>query len=223
MKKFSLLTTILSCLCISSCTAPKHRVYHHGFSQETSNVFASEILAQEFDTIERVLNILKEASNQLKEGKSVPREVLYGIIDIIENFSDKHHQEKEDKILFPFLKTVQDGDKIDFFGQLLLEHVLARDKIRELSFAINNLYQGKKEKKMITKISSSYIKLMKRHMKTEEKLLFPWMNTTLSHDDQVTLVEKFKAVEKEDISAGVHEKYVALIEEIENQLGLFSK
>ena len=37
------------------------------------------------------------------------------------------------------------------------------------------------------------------------------------------LIKKFEAMEKEDIDAGVHEKYTAVIERLEDQLGIYSK
>ena len=56
----------------------------------------------------------------------------------------------------------------------------------------------------------------------EEKILFPWINKTLTPDDQVMFVKKFDALEKEDLDAGVHEKYSAMIEKLEQQVGICS-
>ncbi|MDO8141609.1 MAG: hemerythrin domain-containing protein, partial [Candidatus Brocadiales bacterium] len=132
----------------------------------------------------------------------------------------KCHLEKEDKALFPFLKDVRGGEKKDFLGQLLMEHVSARDEIRNLSGAINYIYQGKKAKKKIIKIARAYIKFMDKHIHTEEKVLFPWINKVLTSDEQMILIRKFEAMEKEDIDGGVHEKYTVVIERLEEQLGL---
>jgi hemerythrin-like domain-containing protein len=53
----------------------------------------------------------------------------------------------------------------------------------------------------------------------EEKLLFPWINEVLTPDEQAIFMKKFEALEKEDLEAGVHEKYSAMIERVEQQLG----
>ena len=37
------------------------------------------------------------------------------------------------------------------------------------------------------------------------------------------LIKKFEAMEKEDINAGVHEKYTVMIERLEDQLGIYSE
>jgi len=49
------------------------------------------------------------------------------------------------------------------------------------------------------------------------------MNKVLTRDEQMILITKFEAMEKEDIDAGVHEKYTAIIERLENQLGIYSE
>ena len=123
-------------------------------------------------------------------------------------------------MLFPFLKNVRGGEKKDFLGQLLMEHVSARDAIRNLTGAVNYIYQGKKSKKKIIKIARAYIKFMDKHIRMEEKVLFPWMNKVMTRDEQMILIKNFEAMEKEDIEAGVHEKYTVMIERLEEQLGV---
>ena len=50
-----------------------------------------------------------------------------------------------------------------------MEHVSARDEIRNLAGAVNYIYQGKKAKKKIIKIARRYVKFMDKHIHTEEK------------------------------------------------------
>lgn len=220
MKKILLPFIITSCLSTFACTPSTYRIYEEHTHTENTDSFATEILHLEFDTTRRVLQILENASNCLENGKPVSKETFNEIIDVINGFIHKCHQEKEDRLLFPFLKNVRGGEKKDFLGQLLMEHVSARDEIRNLAGAVNYIYQGKKAKKKITKIARAYIKFMDKHIRMEEKVLFPWMNKVLTRDEQMILITKFEAMEKEDIDAGVHEKYTAVIERLEEQLGV---
>jgi len=221
VKKSFVLVVISLCVYISACTSSKDHTYQDHKHLENQHSSATEILHHEFVTIKRVLLILEKAASNLDAGNPVSQETFYKIVEIISNFSDKRHQEKEDKILFPFLKDVQGNGKKDFLGRLLMEHVSARDKIRDLSESITNIYQGKKEKKNIAKIAYSYTRYMEKHIHTEEKTLFPWINETLTHDEQAVLLKKFEDVEKEDIRAGLYEKYITMIEDLEKQLGLY--
>ena len=220
MKKIFLPFIITSCLSTFACTPSTYRIYEEHKHAENTDSFATEILHLEFDTTRRVLQILENASNCLDNDKPVSKETFNEIIDVINGFVHKCHQEKEDKLLFPFLKNVREGEKKDFLGQLLMEHVSARDEIRNLAGAVNYIYQGKKAKKKVTKIARAYIKFMDKHIRMEEKVLFPWMNKVLTRDEQMILITKFEAMEKEDIDAGVHEKYTAVIERLEEQLGV---
>ena len=223
MKKIFIAITIISCLYASACTPSTYRIYEEHKHTENPDVSATEFLHLEFDTTRRVLQILENASNCLDKDKPVSKEAFNEIIEIINGFTHRCHQEKEDKVLFPFLKNVRGGEKKDFLGQLLMEHVSARDEIRNLSVAVNYIYQGKKAKKKIIKIARAYVKFMDKHIRMEEKVLFPWMNKVLTRDEQMILIKKFEDMEKEDIEAGVHEKYTVMIERLEGQLGIYSE
>lgn len=223
MKNFFISITIISCLSVSACTPSTYRIYEEHKHAENPDAFATEILHREFDTTRRVLQILENASNCLDNDKPVSKETFNEIIDVINGFTHKCILGKEDNVLFPFLKGVRGGEKKDFLGQLLMEHVSARDEIRNLAGAVNYIYQGKKAKKKIIKIARAYIKFMDKHIRTEEKVLFPWINKVLTSDEQMILIKKFEAMEKEDIDAGVHEKYTAMIERLEEQLGLYTE
>ena len=220
MRKIFISIIITSCLYTSACAPSTYRIYQEHTHTESTDSFATEILHRDFDTTRRVLQILENASNCLDNDKPVSKETFNEIIDVINGFTHKCILEKEDKVLFPFLKDVRGGEKKDFLGRLLMEHVSARDEIRNLAGAINYIYQGKKAKRKITKIAQEYIKFMDKHIRTEEKILFPWINKVLTSDEQMILIKKFEALEKEDIDAGVHEKYTAVIERLEDQLGL---
>lgn len=224
MKKIFITIAVISCVCISACTSSKYTTPKDSkHIDENPHVYATEILNRDFDVIKRVLQILEKVSNCLDNGEPISRETFGEIIGIINEFSERRHQEKEEMVLFPLLKAERGGEKKDFLGRLLMEHVSARDQMRDFANAINNIYQGKKAKKQITKIAYGYNKWMKKHMQTEEKVLFPWVNKILTEDKQRILIEKFEAMEKEDIDNGRYEKYMTMIERLENQLGLCSE
>src|SRR3990167_5484207 len=136
MKKIFISISIISCLSASACTPSTYRIYEEHKHTENPDAFATEILHREFDTTRRVLQILENASNCLDKDKPVSKETFNEIIDVINGFTHKCILEKEDKALFPFLKEVRGGEKKDFLGQLLMEHVSARDDIRNLAGAV---------------------------------------------------------------------------------------
>lgn len=223
MKKIFIALFVVSCLSISACTSSKYMVYQDCRHAEDTASSVTEVLHYDLDVVKRMMHILERAANCLEKDEPVSKEVFDDIVEVISGFSDKRHQEKEDKVLFPALKVKDDGKKKDFLGRLLMEHVSARDEIRNLAKAINNIHHGKKAKKKIVKIARSYIKHIEKHIEMEEKILFPWINKTLTPDEHVMLIKKFKDMEREDINAGLYEKYSAMIERLEQQLGLYSE
>lgn len=221
MKKTALLVLSIFFVCISACVSQKHyHVYQENNSGENPGYFATDMLQHEFESAERVLQIMEKAANCLNKGDFITQETFRSIIEINREFLDKSHQEKEDKILFPFLKSLRGSEKKDFLGRLLMDHVTARDKIRDMLMSTSSISQGKKAKKKFTKIVYAYIKHMKKHMHMEEEILFPWINKVLTHEEQLTLMNNFKEKEKDFVQADTQGKYTAMIEELERQLGL---
>ncbi|MEP9412688.1 MAG: hemerythrin domain-containing protein [Candidatus Brocadia sp.] len=223
IKKIFISAVVVSCLSISACASSKYRVYQDCRHTKGTASSVTDVLHYDLDVVKRVIHILKRASNCLEKDEFVSKEIFDDIVEVISGFSDRHHQEKEDKILFPVLKIKDEGKKRDFLGRLLMEHVSARDEIRNLAKAINNIHHGKKAKRRIIKVARSYIKHMEKHIEMEEKILFPWINKVLTTDEHAMLIKKFEDMEREDIEAGVHEKYSAMIERLEQQLGLCSE
>lgn len=218
MKRFLVPLTVIFCVCNTACSVPQHRIYPEHTHIKNTNLSVTDILHNDFDIVKRMLHLLGKATYCLENGKPVSKGNFQDLIKIISEFSDKHHQEKEDKVLFPALKVKNDGEKKDFLGRLLMEHVSARDAIRNLTSALVNFDQGKKARRKIAKIAHSYIKQMEKHIEMEEKILFPWINKVLTADEQAMFIKKFEDMEKEDIADGVHEKYSAMIEMLEKQL-----
>ena len=215
------ITFVILCLVISSCNYFKHNRIYDKKQFENKEILATEILLQDFLITKRVLQILEKASYCLDEGEQVSKETFDEIIEVINEFSDKCHREKEEKILFPFLKDIKENGKIDFLCQLLMEHVTARELIRNLSELTNKFHQGKKARKKISKVAHTYIKHMRKHIQTEEKVLFPWINKVLTPDDHVLLIKKFEEMNQEEYKSGLYENYVSKIEDLEKQLQIY--
>ncbi|BBO19201.1 conserved hypothetical protein [Candidatus Brocadia pituitae] len=219
MKRVFVILVVIICAGIASCASSKHRIYQEHTHIENTKPLVTDILHNDFDVVKRMLYLMGKATDCLEHQKPVSKEHFKELVKVISEFSDKHHQEKEDKILFPALKVKNNGEKRDFLGRLLMEHVSARDEIRNLTAALNYFDHGKKAKKKVVKIAHSYIRNMEKHIEMEEKLLFPWINKVLTPDEQEMFVKKFEILEKEDIETGVHEKYSAIIEQLGQELG----
>jgi len=60
----------------------------------------------------------------------------------------------------------------------------------------------------------SYAGLLRAHIQKEDTILYPMADQALTEQDQAELAEAFERVEREEIGAGVHEKYHQLAHEL---------
>ncbi|MGQ3685124.1 MAG: hemerythrin domain-containing protein [Candidatus Loosdrechtia sp.] len=220
MKNTLITILILFSLCTSGCLSTKQTITQNTQSADNQGFYGTEIFLHEFEIIKRVLSILEKAIQSLENDQPVSQETLQRIVEVISNFSDKQHQEKADRILFPLLRDKEEGRRKYFLGRLLMQHVTLRDKIRNLSESLNTFYQGKRARKRIARIANSYIRYTRRHLGIEERILLSWANSVLTYEDQIMLKNKFETLKKHDIETGIYEKYAIMIEGLEKELGI---
>jgi hemerythrin-like domain-containing protein len=63
-----------------------------------------------------------------------------------------------------------------------------------------------------------YVTLLRQHIQKEDNILFPMADQVLTAQDQKDLAEAFDRVEREEMGAGEHERYHAMIDEMEDTL-----
>jgi len=56
------------------------------------------------------------------------------------------------------------------------------------------------------------------HIGKEDRVLFPMADQVLSEKDQAELLERFEAVEQEEMGEGVHSRYHHLAEELKRMV-----
>ncbi len=219
MKKIYLFAVIISGVCLGGCFFSKNNRINENNRVEARTTNVTDILNQDFDYMERMAVVLKNAVECLNKGDDrVTRETFTEIVEVIRDFSDKRHQEKEDAVLFPFLKDVHGNENKDLLGQLLMAHVSLRDKIRDLSVSLNGMYLGKKAKKKIANNANTYIRYTMKQINMEKKKLFPWITEMLKSDEQAMLVKKFEDMKKTEVDSGAYEKYTIMLQSLEGQV-----
>ena len=60
--------------------------------------------------------------------------------------------------------------------------------------------------------------MLKQHIQKEDQVLFPMAGRIIPVDKQEQVVEDFEKVEHEETGAGVHEKYLALADKLEQEV-----
>jgi hemerythrin-like domain-containing protein len=176
----------------------------------------TEALTAEHRTIERVLDVLEKLSrspveNSLDDWKKA--------LDFFVHFADQCHHFKEEQVLFPAMEEhgiPRDGGPI---GMMLMEHEEGRTYVRAMLAAIP-LVERKNQaaKEIFVDKAKAYLRLLREHIQKEDEVLFRIADEVISADEQKVLLRAFEEHEANEMGSGVHNKYLKLVDELEQSV-----
>ena len=174
---------------------------------------ATELLSDEHRVIERVLAVLQKLTTRPVE---TSLESWRKALDFFSHFADKCHHFKEEQVLFPAMEEhgiPREGGPI---GMMLMEHEEGRSYVRSMQAAIP-LVETKNEaaKEILIDKAKAYLQLLKEHIQKEDEVLFRIADDVIPADEQKQLLRSFEEHEAKEMGTGVHEKYLKLVEELE--------
>ncbi|NLN38762.1 MAG: hemerythrin [Smithella sp.] len=172
----------------------------------------TDILKQEHQLILVILKIIEEICKKLDKSEMVNPDDLTAIIDFIRNFADACHHAKEEKLLFVALEKAGMSRNDGPIAVMLREHEQARNFTQAMDSALESMTKGDAPaSKIFSENARGYVQLLLNHIDKEDHVLFMMADQRLSAEAQKELVEGFDRVEREEIGAGVHEKYHDLL------------
>ncbi len=170
------------------------------------------ILKEEHTLIVAMLQVIDAACAKLESGEPANTEHLAGMIDFIRNFADKCHHAKEEKLLFPALEAVGISRENGPIGVMLAEHIAGRNFVKGMDRSLEEMKRGNDAaSEQFVADAREYVRLLDGHIMKENNVLFAMADERLSASRQQDLAEGFDRVEREEIGAGVHEKYHELL------------
>ena len=183
---------------------------HHHFEK------ATEVLSNEHRVIERVLDVLEKLTNRPVENSL---DSWKEALDFFSHFADQCHHFKEEQVLFPAMEEhgiPKDGGPI---GVMLMEHEEGRSHVRSMRAAVVAV-EAKSEaaKESLLNSARAYLRLLREHIQKEDEVLFRIADDVIPADEQKTLLVSFEEHEAKEMGAGVHDKYLQLVEELEKHL-----
>ena len=175
---------------------------------------ATQVLRDEHEGILAMLAVVEAAAYRLRDGKSVPPDLMTNAVGFFRNFADKCHHGKEEKELFPALVERGVANEGGPVGVMLEEHDQGRAFVRGMKDAVDRYAAG--DTTAVSALVSNtlgYVKLLREHIDKENGVLFPMADGVLNENEQGTLYDAFERIEAEEMGAGVHERYHAMIGE----------
>lgn len=182
---------------------------------------ATDILSSEHRVIERVIAALESASSQLEAGQAVRPGFFVEATDFIKGFADGCHHHKEEGVLFSSMISHGMPAEGGPVGMMLAEHEQGRLFTRNLRAAALQLEAGDAASiDGVVQNARGYAMLLRQHILKEDQILFPMADRVIPAAEHAGIMEGFEHVEHEETGAGVHEKYLALAEKLEQESGL---
>jgi hemerythrin-like domain-containing protein len=181
--------------------------------------YASDLLVEEHEIIERMLAVLNKAAEKLERGAEVDPQLFLEAADFIRNFADRCHHAKEEDILFKLMAERGIPTQGGPVGVMLTEHEYARKYTEAMEKATREFLEGNiQAKNTIIENARYYARLLTEHIHKENNILYPMGNRIFSSEDQTMLKEKFEEIEKNEIGEGVHQKYLQLVQKLEKEI-----
>jgi hemerythrin-like domain-containing protein len=175
-----------------------------------------ELMMDEHKYIKRMLVVTRKACIKVLNNEELDYNEFYKIIDFVKKFADKHHHGKEEDFLFNRMEEQlgELGYKLIRNG-MLVEHDLGRLYIRQLEEALEKVINGQQEAKLdLIANAISYTDLLNRHIDKEDTVIYSFAERKLSKN--ILEAVEIECMNYENKNIKVREKYIALVEDMEN-------
>jgi hemerythrin-like domain-containing protein len=179
---------------------------------------ATNILMDEHKVIERVLTALEYAADRVANGEELPTAFFTDAALFIRNFADGCHHRKEEGVLFTALTDSGMAAGNGPIAVMLAEHEQGRFFTRGMDDAARRWQAGDLSARgEVVSNARNYVALLRQHIRKENNILFPLADRVIPLDRQEKITIDFEHIEHEETGEGVHEKYLALAEQLEQQ------
>jgi len=174
----------------------------------------TETLKHEHQIILLALGTVEREMNQIHAGGSVDEARIGQMIDFVQNFADRCHHAKEEKLLFARMEErglpVEGGP----IAVMLQEHDDGRRLVRAAAESLPRASAGDAgARTILTANLLGFVRLLRVHIDKEDNILYPMADRILTTADQTELAAAFDQVEAEEMGEGTHERYHQLAHE----------
>ena len=171
---------------------------------------------EEHKLINRMIDVLESAANQLEENKEITPDIFDKAADFIRTFADKFHHAKEEDILFKEMIKKGMPEKDSPVEAMLIEHEQGRAFVKGLIKATAEFKEGNEKKaKEIIENARGYIELLREHIKKEDDILYPLAEKMFTEDEKEKQLDRFKEAEISKGGEKTVSEYVEIVKKLE--------
>ena len=180
---------------------------------------AINLMMDEHKYILRGLKVFRKLSVAILNNKDVDFVSFEKMISFVRNYSDKHHHNKEEVVLFKKMETKL-GEQVvkGPLSGMYIEHDLGRQHMKLLDEALLRVKNGDLDSRVdIIANSVCYADLLTRHIDKEDKLIYTFARRALSTtdmDDVNVSCEKLESIATENHTQN---EYIDVLEMLEKK------
>jgi hemerythrin-like domain-containing protein len=183
----------------------------HGHPHEAPTA----VLVEEHELILRALEALEKTLDRLEQGGIPDRAFFEKMVEFLRTFADACHHGKEERLLFEHMvKALGFPRQAGPIAVMLSDHEAGRGFVRGMAEAAGRLGADPAASAMLIENGRGYVQLLRSHIQRENGILFPMAEARMGPEDRAHLLEAFERFEAEETGAGVHERAVALLDEL---------
>jgi len=171
----------------------------------------NDILKSEHDAIELLLAAVEGMAGRLTTKAEFPKKDLEAALTVVTEFADKCHHAKEETTLFPVLSKASPTVGAELARRLTSDHIAFRKLVGTMKAQIA---EGEKVRPQLGKNLDTYVRLLRKHILVENTELLPEVERSIPQAERAKLAKEFERIEREEMGAGMHEKYHAMIHKL---------
>lgn len=174
-----------------------------------------DFLVAEHEMIERAMAVLKNSLEKIDEAVKAPLQ-MQRAIDFLLEFGDKVHNSKEEKFLFPLMGQKglpMEGGPI---GVMLMEHDMERNLLQKMMAVLPGLAEASAaDRQKFAAEGFEYLTIRAEHIWKENDVLYGMGRKVFSDEDNTSLLDAFKALDKMTYGPEAREHYLQMLVEVE--------
>ncbi len=174
----------------------------------------NDVLREEHEAMELLLSALEGMAGALQRPGPYPRKDLEAATTVITEFGDKCHHAKEEKVLFPALAKASPQTGAEIARRLTSDHRAFRQIVGTMKAQIPKAEADAAARALLAKNLDTYVRLLRAHIAAENTELMPEVDRAIPPAEREAIAEAFERIEREEVGAGVHEKYRGMIHKL---------
>lgn len=163
--------------------------------------------------IERMIRLLEGELQTMKDTDEADADLILAGVDFFRTYADRTHHGKEEDILFEALRDKPLADEHrEMMQRLIQEHIWARQAVGRLASATDRYRHGDiAAMYTLTYELGKIVQFYPAHIEKEDKHFFLPVMDYFTQAEQQAMLERFWEFDR----AMIHEKYEAVVEELE--------